>query len=305
MAIKQFTTDTTADPIVMNEIVDKINKFDLDVGDVTSLSTTKKSNVVGAINEVHAETTANTSAIEQMSNSPININPDFKIWQRYNASDSTTFTNPSNKYVVDRYRSSGTGTVKPVASGMEILGTINTRYVLEDADFQKLNGKTLTRSWSENGVIQKETFVCNSAIIFDKTITNKTINFIKIEIGDIATPFSPRSYAEELAMCQRYYYTTVAIQRVMLRVGGDGHYLFGNYSFPTSMRIVPSLSFQTNGVLNQIRKTKDGALVTLTGHITGFSWIGNSGLSGIVTTGDLLVLGEDYDFYLTLDAEIY
>ena len=36
---------------------------------------------------------------------------------------------------------------------------------------------------------------------------NQTIRlyWAKLEIGSIATPFSPRPYAEELAMCQRYY----------------------------------------------------------------------------------------------------
>lgn len=31
--------------------------------------------------------------------------------------------------------------------------------------------------------------------------------WIKLEVGSIATPFSPRPYAEEYAMCQRYYQT--------------------------------------------------------------------------------------------------
>ena len=31
-----------------------------------------------------------------------------------------------------------------------------------------------------------------------------TIEYVKLEIGSIATPYSPRPYAEELAMCQRY-----------------------------------------------------------------------------------------------------
>lgn len=31
------------------------------------------------------------------------------------------------------------------------------------------------------------------------------IEYMKLEIGSVATPFSPRPYAEELAMCQRYY----------------------------------------------------------------------------------------------------
>jgi len=32
-----------------------------------------------------------------------------------------------------------------------------------------------------------------------------TIEWAKLEVGGVATPFSPRPYAEELALCQRYY----------------------------------------------------------------------------------------------------
>ena len=35
--------------------------------------------------------------------------------------------------------------------------------------------------------------------------SSATIEWIKLETGSTATPFSPRPYAEELALCQRYY----------------------------------------------------------------------------------------------------
>ena len=43
--------------------------------------------------------------------------------------------------------------------------------------------------------------------IYRTTATNDeiNINYMKLEIGNIATPLSPRPYAEELALCQRYY----------------------------------------------------------------------------------------------------
>ena len=37
------------------------------------------------------------------------------------------------------------------------------------------------------------------------TGNNVTIKYVKLEIGSVATEFSPRPYADELAMCQRYY----------------------------------------------------------------------------------------------------
>lgn len=45
----------------------------------------------------------------------------------------------------------------------------------------------------------------NTNIPVGVTNNSFTLEYVKLEIGEIATPFSPRPYAEELAMCQRYY----------------------------------------------------------------------------------------------------
>lgn len=48
---------------------------------------------------------------------------------------------------------------------------------------------------------------CRIRLFRNYTPVGKGINvkWAKLELGEIATPFSPRSYAEELAMCQRYF----------------------------------------------------------------------------------------------------
>lgn len=64
------------------------------------------------------------------------------------------------------------------------------------------------------------------------------IDWIKLEVGDKATPFIPRPYSEELALCQRYYLggeivgQCYAVQTNSMR-----------FSFPTpvTMRTVPTL----------------------------------------------------------------
>lgn len=69
---------------------------------------------------------------------------------------------------------------------------------------------------------------------------------VQMELGEIATPFERRSYAEELLLCQRYY----------LRVGADGattnlmvggvegaaYGAVGGFVFPTTMRAIPTIS---------------------------------------------------------------
>jgi hypothetical protein len=75
---------------------------------------------------------------------------------------------------------------------------------------------------------------------------------VQLEVGDTATPFEYRSYAEELALCQRYYYRLVS--------GGEGsNYRFGtgaaisttqmdtHFQFQPQMRATPSLDAMTAG----------------------------------------------------------
>ncbi len=68
------------------------------------------------------------------------INGTLNVWQRYNANDSTTYTNPDELYVADRFRSNGTGTVKPNARGYgaDITGTVTMQYWMEKSDFALL-----------------------------------------------------------------------------------------------------------------------------------------------------------------------
>ena len=69
------------------------------------------------------------------------------------------------------------------------------------------------------------------------------ITGVQLEVGDTATPFEHRSYGQELALCQRYYYKF-----------GDGTYFKGNYvlsggnglreftfTHPTTMRSTPTI----------------------------------------------------------------
>ena len=67
---------------------------------------------------------------------------------------------------------------------------------------------------------------------------------IKLEIGEQATPFEHRSFADELARCQRYHYRIVAdaandgIIGAMANFNGTSSY--GVLSFPVEMRTAPS-----------------------------------------------------------------
>ena len=71
----------------------------------------------------------------------------------------------------------------------------------------------------------------------DSTSNNIYITGVQLEVGTVATPFERRSYGDELARCQRYYYR---IGGGSMRIGagynettGQGTYFI---QFPTNMR---------------------------------------------------------------------
>lgn len=120
------------------------------------------------------------------SNQNILINGNFRVNQR-----GLTTYNTANKYTVDRWKLVS-GSVVVETNGITLNGTITQ--TLENAP-----SGTLTASASGGNASY-------SAGVFTLTTTEATlITWAKLEIGNIATPFSPRPYAEELAMCQRYY----------------------------------------------------------------------------------------------------
>ena len=73
------------------------------------------------------------------------------------------------------------------------------------------------------------------------------ITGIQLEVGDTATDFEHRSYGDELARCQRYYYQLV--DGAGQHMGMAGYYnstlLMVGIEFPVTMRASPTLSITT------------------------------------------------------------
>jgi hypothetical protein len=68
------------------------------------------------------------------------------------------------------------------------------------------------------------------------------ITGVQLEVGKVATPFEHRSYGEELALCQRYYYRYGGNGRENLVGGSNSSGGFFTIQFPTTMRTAPSFS---------------------------------------------------------------
>ena len=65
---------------------------------------------------------------------------------------------------------------------------------------------------------------------------------VQLEVGTVATPFEHRSYGEELALCQRYYYTIAdGNSRPIASVGAfSTSAVYGIIHFPVTMRAAPA-----------------------------------------------------------------
>jgi hypothetical protein len=69
------------------------------------------------------------------------------------------------------------------------------------------------------------------------------ITGVQLEVGSTASSFEYRSYGQELALCQRYYYLAASAPSY-IAAGGyfTAGFVIGILNFPTTMRATPTLS---------------------------------------------------------------
>ena len=110
--------------------------------------------------------------------------------------------------------------------------------LLMGSDF---NSGTATGVWGASVNANRFAGQVNAA---SSTANNIYITGVQLEVGDTATPFEHRSYGQELALCQRYYWARLSGRTVY--AGDYGANCFGQFFFPVTMRASPAVTATTN-----------------------------------------------------------
>ena len=137
------------------------------------------------------------------------------------------------------------------------------------------------------------------------------IEYVKLEVGETATQFSPRLYVEELAMCQRYYcrYNASTSYHVFsvgyIKQAGQAHTYF---PFKVSMRTPPTITTSGSLIANYSQGNTGATTITndqssqdATNILLAFSNLN----SQYIGQGIMLRANNDNSAYIEADAEIY
>lgn len=277
--------------------------------------------------------TENSNKISQLSNPNLLINGDFRVNQR----GQTSYTHTG--YTVDRWFMSTAGTTLAVLdNGVRLFATSNNDYNLYQfiENPQRYAGMTLTFSvgfknntgsfrillrdnvsvkgqsiitTDESGILSVtgtlDTTITQLRTIFSISTANNSVDILwtKLEVGSMATAFSPRPYAEELALCQRYYQGCRINIAVLANTITN---LYPNIPLIQTLRTNPTTTITT---MPSLRGNGSGIDVFTISSIT-FNNLKDNSIQLLCTVDASTPVQSNYVYQLvngscTFDAEIY
>ena len=277
-----------------------------------------------------------------ISNPNLLINGDFRVNQRGLSSYTA-----NNKYTVDRWMRTepqGSGGTVTVNNDNTITLTTNAGNFLTLSqyieDYNKLLGKkvaltvshsngvvtkitgTLPTSWANTDTVYATTegtayimelyYSATGSLEFRFTAKSSqtiTIKYCKLEIGS-ATQFYPRLYAEELALCQRYYCKYLATNAYhtfsvgYIKSPSQAHTFF---PFKVTMRTTPTMTYFGNLVGNYSQGSiSPDSIASDQASKDAINILINATFnSQYVGQGIFLRPNNDASAYIEADAEIY
>lgn len=255
----------------------------------------------------------NVERLEQLSNPNLLINSDFR--NPVNQRGKTTYTNngsSSREYTIDRWWISYGCEVTLENDGIRITNntsenrTFNQSFenkiklnngITTSCQVEELNGSvTLVLNGStmytqaltvgENVLTkQSDSDYINSFYFYIKPNSSIKLSLAKLEQGMIATPFVPRLYGEELALCQRYYFALEGITGIYLTGNSSNSLYSTSFNFPVKMRVAPTVTVTQVSDKDTVGLTgiTFGTILTYTDCISYFKLSRNIGNDGYIS----------------------
>ncbi len=264
----------------------------------------------GAITDRRAEFGLACVRTTISSNPNLLINGGFTVWQR-----GESFTvGTSRIYTADRWYcvklagGAESATVSRTEDGMLVSGaTVSIAYMLEPQDVALLQGKQLTLSIGVKNsdgsmkYITRPAEVTGAMVSLGGFAAGQTVCWAKLELGEEATPFVPKSYGEELLACMRYYQNTGTVFCPgYITVGGASF----TYMPPVPMRSVPTIGGNVNDMT--VRPVDSDVIYQQTVGISSSQSSGDTLYLTTTATGVTSNRPCVVQFWgLTLDAEVY
>lgn len=222
------------------------------------------------------------------------INGNFAINQRV---VTGTVTLSAGAYGHDRWKAGATGCTYTFAtSGNVTTITITAGSLQQIIEGSNLFTGTYVLSWvgTSQGKISAGAYGASGITGSATGGTNLTVEFgigtlskAQFNFGTAVLPFSPKSFAEELALCRRYYRK---FEGIIKAIAGSTTDLNFNVGYPVDMRILPTLI--SSGVVANTVLTPQVAWYTPTSIAVVYDSVGDYYLINCVGTW---IVGQYYE----------
>ncbi len=287
--------------------------------------------LLGTINNIESGnlTVKKSEIAENVVNANFLINGDFRVNQRGESVYNLTGT----KYTVDRWLGFSGLEVSVVSNGGVIVENTNSsgggwfQQKFEE-NFEVFKDKTITISAKVGGKLYsgtatipesepavqtniidvllednnhlRLTYLTNGQIVFNFYVnagTTLEIEYAKLEFATSATAFEPRPYAEELALCQRYYEKSDN-NSIYKFARSNGQFYDPRINFNIEKRTFPTVTVYSSN------DNVEGYLYSNVNCEVSQLYVNKNGFS-IQSTQNNFVINNLYKGYFSADAEIY